>query len=130
MTLDQLSAAATQGEWKATERSGYREILAPDDGCDWYGVPKHHAVVYIDTELDDAVQDANAAFICQLVNLYRTGQLVAVADDATVELACKAACIACGDDPEREGPWETWWRESAYFTMITAAIAAMKGPKL
>jgi hypothetical protein len=32
----------------------------------------------------------------------------------------KAICIALKDDPEREGPWDTWWMQSRY---AEAAIA-------
>ncbi len=80
--LEALSKAATQGEWEATERDGYHEVLAPDNCCDWYGRPKCHAVLYGDTEVDESGE--NAAFIVALVNLYRTGHLILV-DDAAVE---------------------------------------------
>lgn len=56
----------------------------------------------------------------------RQGQLILV-DDAAVERGAKAACLVVGDDPEREGSWDDWCRESAYFKMVTAAVAAMGG---
>lgn len=54
---------ATPGPWIATERCGYHEILAPDDGCEWYGRPNMHAVAYCDTEIDEGEQEANARLI-------------------------------------------------------------------
>lgn len=80
--LEALSKAATQGVWEATERAGYHEVLAPDDGCDWYGRPKCHAVLYGDTEVDESGE--NAAFIVALVNAYRTGQLIPAPSVETV----------------------------------------------
>jgi len=56
--LEKLAGEATPGPWEATERSGYREILAPCADSDWYGRPKTHAVAYIDTEIDEKSTDA------------------------------------------------------------------------
>lgn len=64
-----MSAAHTAGPWVATERSGYHEILAPDDSSDWYGRPKMHAVAYCDTEIDEREQIANARLIAAAPNM-------------------------------------------------------------
>ena len=69
MTLDQLSAAATQGEWE----------LRHDDEI--WGNEGHGDIQLV------TAHSIDAAFICQLVNLYRTGQLVAVADDVIERVA-------------------------------------------
>jgi hypothetical protein len=64
------AAGHTPGQWIATERSGYHEILAPDATCDWYGREKMHAVAYCDTEIDEAEQLANASLIASAPDLY------------------------------------------------------------
>jgi len=46
--------------------------------------------------------------------------------DELVATAAKAACIAMGDDPEREGPWLTWYHDSAYVQGISAALSALE----
>lgn len=66
--LEELLAKATPGPWEATERSGYHEVLAPDDECDWYCRPKRHAIFYGDTEIDDDENIANAALIVEAIN--------------------------------------------------------------
>ena len=44
-----------------------------------------------------------------------------------VERVARAICLALGDDPDREGPWETWWLQSPY---ATAARMAMRETRL
>ena len=61
--LEALAKAGTQGEWENTQRSGYREVLAPDSQCDWYGQRNRHAILYCDTEIDEREQEANAEFV-------------------------------------------------------------------
>ena len=78
MTLDQLSAAATQGEWVADNHvimlSPATTVACLENFNQW-GDRKPTG-----NEANDAV------FICALVNAYRTGHLVkAQPDDATVE---------------------------------------------
>ena len=72
MTLDQLSAAATQGE---LYHCGW------GDGSTQMGMTnifnEHSEVLLV-----ECIPEADAAFIVALWNTYRTGQLVAVADDA------------------------------------------------
>ena len=69
MTLDQLSAAATGGEWE----------LRHDDEI--WGNEGHGDIQLV------TAHSIDAAFIVALVNAYRTGQLVAVADDAVDRVA-------------------------------------------
>ena len=64
-TLEQLSAAATQGEWTISGLEQSTQIWAE---------------TYVGETRDYNGNDAD--FIVALVNAYRTGQLVAVADDA------------------------------------------------
>lgn len=90
----------TQGPWLATERSGYREILARHEG-DWYGRKLSHAVAYVDTELEEAEQDANA-------------RLIAAAP------AMLEALVALVDSFEKHRPKELW-------DNARAAIAAATG---
>lgn len=104
MTLDQLSAAATQGEW----------CVDPVRG--WVFTKPKPLITYVIANMESGDVDANAAFICQLVNLYRTGQLVAVSDD-TVERVANAISSADLDGPEPEEYWKS---------LAIAAIAAMK----
>ena len=98
MTLGQLSAAATQGAWKsilydAGDRD-YYDHNGPTPGifCDeadcgivhWDGFKQKY---WSSANGNQSQIEANAAFIVALVNLYRTGQLVAVADDAIERVA-------------------------------------------
>jgi hypothetical protein len=59
----------TPGPWKLTERSGYYEILAASEDCDWYGEAGMHAVAYADTEIDEPEQRANARLIAAAPDL-------------------------------------------------------------
>lgn len=79
--LKQLSEAATQGEWL---------VGAKDAGTDeryldgpHFSICKlhHHCVGAIENEME-----ANAAFICALVNAYRAGELVS-ASEARAQVA-------------------------------------------
>ncbi len=127
--LAALSEAATKGEWEATERSGYHEILAPDDQCDWYGRPKCHAVLYGDTEIEESA--ANAAFIVALVNAYRSGDLVLIDREGMRErgkLALEAQMEAMDDETipssihrDKGLVWLEGWFD------LDAAIAAIMG---
>ena len=65
--LEQLSAAATQGEWISIQSS-----INPDRH---YITNEHHAVLA--SEIGGTKPD-DLKFVTSLVNLYRTGQLVAV----------------------------------------------------
>ena len=93
-TLEQLSAAATQGTFEALTPDVENNFGVPIIATDYPGTygPSNGLVLWatmLPTEIDAkdiARARANAAFIVALVNLYRTGQLVAVQpDDATVE---------------------------------------------
>lgn len=75
-TLDQLSAAATQGEWISIQSS-----INPDRQ---YITNEHHAIFASEI---GGTKPADLKFVTSLVNLYRTGQLVAVADDAVDRVA-------------------------------------------
>lgn len=129
-TLEQLSAAATQGEW---ETAAYYSGTGPDEKCSGLVEVDGLAIGIIDEE--PAAIDSlsyNLEFICTLVNLYRTGQLVEVqTDDATVERVARALCIYEGRNPDApqsaEYPDAPRWFE--YRGASLAAIAAMKGPK-
>lgn len=96
-TLEQLSAAATQGEWSVFEYDAGSYIYdaggfpTPSIQCEeadcaivhWDGFKQEY---WVSANGNAKQIEANAAFIVALVNLYRTGQLVAVQpDDATVE---------------------------------------------
>jgi len=45
-----------------------------------------------------------------------------------IERVAKAICKACGDDPNREGAWQKWWKDSPYLDMARAAIEEMMKP--
>ena len=93
MTLEQLSAAATQGEWSVCEYDAGSYIYdaggspTPSIQCEeadcaivhWDGFKQEY---WVSANGNAKQIEANAAFIVALVNAYRTGQLVAVADDA------------------------------------------------
>lgn len=46
------------------------------------------------------------------------------ATDKAVEVMARAICVAMGDDPDREGPWEGWFAISPYAREAQAALAA------
>lgn len=71
MTLEQLSAAATEGEWISIQSS-----INPDRH---YITNEHNAIFASEI---GGTKPADLKFVTSLVNLYRTGQLVAVTDDA------------------------------------------------
>ena len=102
MTLEQLSAAATQGEWRIHGAMlGYRgDLFSPTakqvTDCHHiarFYAPKPDKPINCDLQSigvqREAVQqiEANVAFVAALVNAYRTGQLVAVTDDAIERVA-------------------------------------------
>lgn len=62
--------------------------------------------------------------------VYRAMIAARPADSDMVERVGKALCLSSGDDPEREGPWDTWWEESPYAAQARAAIAAISGEGL
>ena len=66
--LKRLAGLVTPGEWEATVRSGYHEVLAPRPDTNWYGRLDRQAVFYGDTELFDDENAANAALIVTLRN--------------------------------------------------------------
>ena len=136
-TLDQLSAAATQGEWRIHGAMlGHRgDLFSPTakQVKDCHHIARFYAPKpdkKVNCELQaigvkrEAIQqiEANAAFVAALVNAYRTGQLVAVADDA-IERVARAMqdmpYMADWDDLEHED--QEHMRE-----MARIAIAAMK----
>lgn len=144
-TLEQLSAAATQGEWSVFEYDAGSYIYdaggfpTPSIQCEeadcaivhWDGFKQEY---WVSANGNAKQIEANAAFIVTLVNAYRTGQLVEVqADDATVERVARALY-------EEDDPWHKAWpwpdlqpdqgAPDAYRRLAKAAIAAMKGPKL
>ena len=143
-TLEQLSAAATGGEWTVFEYDAGSYIYdaggfpTPSIQCEeadcaivhWDGFKQQY---WVSANGNAKQISANAEFIVTLVNAYRTGQLVAVSDDA-IERVARALC------DEAEYAWEKlpdmpdaacgygmpegckyYWRRLA-----TAAIAAMK----
>lgn len=98
--LAALHERATKGEWEATERSGYHEILAPDATCDWYGVKNRHAVAYIDTEIDD--QEQNAALIALLCSESARAEILAMMDERDrLREALQTINRKASPDPER-----------------------------
>jgi len=110
-TLDQLSAAATQGEWISIQSS-----INPDRH---YITNEHYAIFASEI---GGTKPADLKFVTSLVNAYRTGQLVAVQpDDATVERMQEAYATFSQTGHLRSTPPS---REC-----ILAMIAAMKGPK-
>lgn len=144
MTLEQLSAAATQGEWSVFEYDAGSYIYdaggfpTPSIQCEeadcaivhWDGFKQEY---WVSANGNAKQIEANAAFICQLVNLYRTGQLVAVADDvvervAELQLAAFLAgrgsvtSMKHGTRSAKPAPTMEQFRQMA--------IAAMKDPKL
>jgi len=121
-TLDQLSAAATEGEWVADNH-----VITLSPATTVACLVNYNQ---FGDEFPIVNEEADAAFIVALVNAYRTGQLVAVADDA-VERVARAMCEAVGKNPDKMTPaprgavgmvplW-TLWKSQA-----KAAIAAMK----
>ena len=94
MTLEQLSAAATEGEWTVELDTRTELCRATGDELSYtagYDISGTSQVVGCEGILGGPEGEANAAFIVALVNAYRTGQLVAVQpDDATVEQIVKA----------------------------------------
>lgn len=119
MTLDQLSAAATQGEWRVT--------TPPDDELQrgvWIGTDPSEEyasdVVGVDCCCCGAGgfgKETDAKFVVALVTAYRTGQLVAVSDDAVERVVSVIRdAMMSNDYPVSE--WET--------DLAKAAIAAMK----
>ena len=76
-TLEQLSAAATEGEWISIQSS-----INPDRH---YITNENHAIFASEI---GGTKPADLKFVTSLVNLYRTGQLVAVADDGERPYLC------------------------------------------
>ena len=77
-----LSERVTKLPWQRVERSGYHEILAYDETCDWYGVKNRHAVAYVDTEIDEG--EAVGDLITFAVNNFT--QLLTERDEAVANL--------------------------------------------
>ena len=129
MTLEQLSAAATQGEWN---HLGYCGQDGNIQG------PRQEQIASLSSAWGKSDQTghqcfANAKFIVALVNLYRTGQLVEVqADDATVERVARALkeCPLWHDMDGDATIADFHVNDDMLIRLATAAIAAMKGPKL
>ena len=122
MTLEQLSAAATQGMMDIAAGANCYCF----DGRLRVGGKCIGFVAGDQTEDDDGqlhiIADADGQFIAELWNAYRTGQLVAVQpDDATVERMQEAYATFGQTGHLRSTPPS---REC-----ILAMIAAMKGPK-
>ena len=130
-TLDELSAKATQGAG---------EVLAPDTEHD-FGVPlvaTNYPGTYgptnglilwatmLPSEIDakDVTRaQANASFTAALWNLYRTGKLVVVPDDAVERMAIG---ISDGLATRLGRVREDWLNESTRAD-AAAALAALKG---
>lgn len=95
MTLDQLSAAATQGAFEAQAPDVENDFGVPIIATNYPGTygPSNGLVLWatmLPTEIGDKDTrraQANTAFVVALVNAYRTGQLVAVTDDAIERVA-------------------------------------------
>ena len=117
-TLEQLSAAATQGEWISIQSS-----INPDRH---YITNEHHAIFVSEI---GGTKPADLKFVTSLVNLYRTGQLVAVQpDDATVERVKDAIGTSLAYDigmDVRAGSLT----DDEKRKVARKAIAAMEGPK-
>lgn len=132
MKLDELSAAATQGEWYTdTENSEGEYGTGPDThsgflvsviyGPDGKSLFDPHNSDCIEVHEDypdedgyvsawDETSRRNAAFIVALVNAYRTGQLVpreAVegAVEALERIEAQAVCVALPASPEERCDW-------------------------
>lgn len=147
--LDQLSAAATQGEWIADTIQSEGSYGSGDDTHEGFATTAIYDAsgkVLFDTLNSDAilVQDewdedgfhhaydltsaANAAFIVALVNAYRTGQLVAVSDDAIERVARAIQGSYNASDPSEILSWSaiSEHERNLYRRDAKAAIAAMK----
>jgi len=142
MTLEQLSAAATQGEWSVFEYDAGSHIYdaggfpTPSIQCEeadcaivhWDGFKQEY---WVSANGNAKQIEANAAFIVALVNAYRTGQLVAVQpDDATVErLARDAAEAYLGRQVDAKYITTPCTGGQDWVNVAKAIIEAMKGPK-
>ena len=133
-TLDELSAKATQGAC---------EVLAPDTEHD-FGVPlvaTNYPGTYgptnglilwatmLPSEIDakDVTRaQANASFTAALWNLYRTGKLVVVPDDA-VERMARALAVADAKDGCKSLLIESESYMDHARKLANAALAALKG---
>lgn len=132
MTLEQLSAAATQGEWTVELDTRTELCRATGDELSYtagYDISGTSQVVGCEGILGGPEGEANAAFIVALVNAYRTGQLVAVQpDDATVERVKNAIGTSLAYDigmDVRAGSLT----DDEKRKVARKAIAAMEGPK-
>ncbi len=113
-TLQQLSAAATRGEWR---EAGGDAILAG----------RNNDLIVVGSL---TASDYDPLFIVALVNAYRTGQLVEVqADDATVERVASAIGTSLAYDIEMDVRAGSLTDDEKR-KVARKAIAAMKGPKL
>lgn len=131
-TLEQLSAAATEGEWsyRPLEHDDWGIVRGEEiDLWEWKSRPiiAQFRGRQDEKELSEHRLNktdpwgADAKFVVALVNLYRTGQIVAVSDDAMVEWVANAISSADLDGPEPEEYWKS---------LALAAIAAMKDTQL
>lgn len=148
--LEQLSAAATQGEWRIHGAMlGHRgDLFSPTakQVTDCHHIARFYAPKpdkSINCELQaigverEAIQqiEANAAFVAALVAAYRTGQLVAVqADDAIerVKAENEALLIALHDAIRRPMGVVPASADQFYSPVMAdqaEAIRALKSPK-
>lgn len=138
-TLDELSKAATQGEWRIhSAMLGHKgDIFSPTakQVKDCHHIARFYAAKPakpVICELQalgverDAIQqiEANTGFVAALVNAYRTGKLVVVPDDAVERITDAIET----ETVERQGRGiylVTGHGDSTAFA--TAALAALKG---
>ena len=138
-TLEQLSAAATGGEWTVFEYDAGSYIYdaggfpTPSIQCEeadcaivhWDGFKQQY---WVSANGNAKQISANAEFIVTLVNAYRTGQLVAVSDDA-IERVARAIMIARDNGGCIVKDWHTEARDNPHVEQAVrqakAAIAAL-----
>ena len=122
----ELSEQATPGNWRSKERSGYFEILAPADDCDWYGEPGCHAVAYADTETEQ--QETNAALIAALcseparAHIAKALDLLELVEAGDAVLVAKVAMLLDHPSVYMGGPSAQSKRKAGYLLHELAAL--------
>jgi len=129
MTLEQLSAAATQGEWRVT--------TPPDDELQrgvWIGTDPSEEYASDVVGVDCCCcgtggfgKETDAKFVVALVTAYRTGQLVAVSDDAIERVFKALKSCSLWHDIDGDATIADFHIDDDMLVMLsTAVIAAMK----